>query len=231
MSVVLAIFNQKGGAGKTTLSMCLAGYLKEQGREVIVVDADPQRSAHKWETKCHDNVPHFPVPVEALSGLTPGQFGVALEGRMKPDTDFVIIDTPPRLDSAELFASLLIADLALLPFVPDALHVDALEEVKSVLEEVNERRRKNDRPALDVRLVVNKFDSRRANERELAENIGRIAGLPVFRTKICARSDFSNAGNYRTTLSVAARRRGGKAEAEIAALMQEIEEVFTHAVA
>lgn len=44
MPTVISLFAKKGGVGKTTLSLNLAGYLAGQNQRVLVIDADPQAS-------------------------------------------------------------------------------------------------------------------------------------------------------------------------------------------
>jgi chromosome partitioning protein len=46
--MIVALLNQKGGVGKTTLALHLAGAWARQGRRVTVIDADPQGSALDW---------------------------------------------------------------------------------------------------------------------------------------------------------------------------------------
>jgi chromosome partitioning protein len=46
--MIVALLNQKGGVGKTTLALHIAGAWARQGRRVPLIDADPQGSALDW---------------------------------------------------------------------------------------------------------------------------------------------------------------------------------------
>ena len=63
---IIAAVNQKGGSGKTTLSMQLAGALARRGHEVLIVDADPQGTATRWAASAEDEKP-FPATVAGLA--------------------------------------------------------------------------------------------------------------------------------------------------------------------
>ena len=56
--MIVALLNQKGGVGKTTLALHLAGAWARQGLRVTLIDADPQGSALDWsEQRAREGLP------------------------------------------------------------------------------------------------------------------------------------------------------------------------------
>jgi chromosome partitioning protein len=95
-SKIITAVNQKGGAGKSTLSMQVAGTMAKDGWRVIVIDADPQGTATRWAAAAEDDRP-FPAPVVGLSSA-----GAKVHREAKKfvgEYAFIFIDCPPAVDS------------------------------------------------------------------------------------------------------------------------------------
>src|SRR5262249_22946686 len=126
---VISVLNQKGGAGKTTLSIHIATALARRGEKVILIDADQQGSALDWSV-ARDGEPPFPV-----AGLPKASIHKDLP-RLVSGYDTVLIDGPPRVyDVAR--SAIMASDLVLIPVQPSPYDVWAAKEIVDLLQEAS----------------------------------------------------------------------------------------------
>lgn len=205
-TAVITVANQKGGSGKSSVAMLLADALQRRGLHIRVVDSDPQASAWKWEQRSAGALPRFPVAVERVHGLTREEFARWLEPRLRSpydpsrDLDCLIIDTPPRLDSEELFSALYVCDLVVVPFRPHVAYVDALEELVALVQKVDRTRARHGRGPAQCRALLNCFSGRRTSERVLVERAAEVLPWPILNCRLKDLVAFADAFNFRTSL-------------------------------
>lgn len=150
MTRVLVVANLKGGAGKTTSAAFLAHAMHERGRRVVVVDADPQGSALRWQGLAGWPVPAIGLPVPTLHRQL---WGVVDRERV----DLVVVDTPPLESSTGIVISALrMATDVLVTMAPSLIELDRVGPVFKAIEESAGYR--DDDPAASVllnRVVAN----------------------------------------------------------------------------
>ena len=111
---VIVITNQKGGCGKTTLTMNLAATLGIKSK-VLVIDGDPQGSATRWAASSSDDKPF----VASVMGLANAGDKVHREiKKYLEDYDYILVDCPPAVENPFTSSALMVANLALVPIVP-----------------------------------------------------------------------------------------------------------------
>jgi chromosome partitioning protein len=159
MRQVISIAQRKGGVGKTTLAVCLAGELKARGSDVAFVDSDPQASAARWAEPGHLG---FPVDEIVLGDRSVASW---VQDVRQIEADVVVIDTAPV--DRSLGAACAISDLVLVPCTPSGLDLDATMRTLEIVDAVRVRSRGV--PALI--LVPNRVDRRTLEGQQLVDEL------------------------------------------------------------
>ena len=199
MGRIAALLNQKGGVGKTTVTLGLASAASAAGHHVLVVDLDPQGSS-TWVLG-HDPADARPSTADMIGtarrALTivgshwgpqidlvassptlqvheigsPERLRKALH-QVAGQYDAVLIDCPPALGNLTMNA-LIAADLALIVVEPAALGLRGIGAVADAIDEVWDRRN----PDLDLAgVIVNKVPAISVEAERRYDELARIVG-------------------------------------------------------
>ena len=204
---IVAIAQQKGGAGKTTVVAHLAVAFTEAGKSVAVIDIDPQQSLSHW----------YRMREERRGETGAGVLASSIEGwrtrnavrKLAEEHDIVLVDSPPHAES-EARIAIRAADLVVVPVQPSPMDVWATKPTLSMAE----------REKVPVLIVLNRVPPR-ANLTEAM--VGEIKGLEerLATTRLGNRVAFAAALAEGHT--VTEREPSGRASEEIRSLMQEIQ--------
>ena len=127
--MILLVGAEKGGTGKTTLAVNLAVLRAGEKREVLLLDADPQRSMSFWASIRDQESPDRPLTCLQKTG----DLRSTVQS-MADKFDDLIIDTGGR-DSEELRSALLVADCLLIPVKPSQYDLWSLAKMVNLIED------------------------------------------------------------------------------------------------
>ena len=200
----LAFLSQKGGSGKTTISIHIAIAACNAGEKVLLFDADPQGSASAWaQVRKFD----FPTVKKATAGP---QLPQLLDRAKSEDYSLVIFDTPPHTPAGvDIIARL--ADLIIIPCRPSVLDLAAIASSVNIA-------KASGKPAA---FVLNSCNPRVAETQQSRKALERHT-YPVATVEIGHRQAYSRA--LASGSSVVEFEPRGKAAQEITALWEWLKE-------
>jgi chromosome partitioning protein len=213
MATVIAVLNQKGGVGKTTLATHLALALQAGGASVLLIDSDPQGSARDWAAVRQDQT----LAVVGIDRPT-----IERDIKHIAKHDYIVIDGAPQ--AADLAVSAIkAASLVLIPVQPSPYDIwatsDLVDLVKQRIELTDGK--------LKAAFVVSRAIKGTRIGAEITEALTGY-GLPILTTRITQRVGYP--GSAAAGLTVLETEPHGDAAAEIQALATEVKALLNSAV-
>jgi len=212
---IIAFINQKGGCGKTTLSINVGATLHyRHNKKVAIIDGDSQGSATKWAGNALENE-EFPCTILGLAKA--GGLAHREIKKLIGMYDYIIIDCPPNTEAQFNASVLLIADLAVIPFNPSPLDLRAIEEFKPLMEAASVTNEK-----LKTVAIVNRSDNRKVSG-AVESHFKNNESIKLLDTKIKSRAIYCETELTGTSVYTS---KISEAKNEISLLVDEIIEQF-----
>jgi chromosome partitioning protein len=118
----ILVLNPKGGSGKTTLAINLAGYLAATGRAPALMDFDPQASSTRWLARR----PKGAAPIYGIAAWErPTGVTRSFQLRVPPDIRHLVVDTPAAMLTPQIRDFTPGAHAILVPVLPSAIDIHA----------------------------------------------------------------------------------------------------------
>lgn len=173
MTQIIAVVQEKGGTGKSTIATNLVGMATTNLR-VALVDADlPQGTSASWSAIRLKEKP------ENLTAKTANNYQELIElvQELKTTHDLIVIDAPPRV--AEITkAALIMSTLTLIPLGASAAEVWGTMDLLQIIESAKTHK------SIKARILWNRFRASTRSAKELSETVKSELKIKQLDTKI-----------------------------------------------
>ncbi len=178
--MIISVINQKGGVGKTTISIHIASTLALAGNKVLLVDADAQKSSLDWAGAREEN------PIFTVIGMPSNKLHKQVS-LMAEDYDYIVIDGPPRVyDVAK--SCIAASDIILIPIQPSPYDVWSADEIVKLINEVKEPL--STYKKIQACFVINRKIPKTVIGRDVEEALGQY-NIPVLKSSLCQRVTYA----------------------------------------
>jgi chromosome partitioning protein len=214
MGLLIAVANQKGGVGKTTTTMNLAGAFTDAGYRTYVGDADGQQSCMSWAATTD---PANPLPFAVGSvGKLGKNIGHAI-ARLADEHDIVIVDCPPNVEDLTTGRVLAVADCTIVPTNSSPLDLWSGQGMVSLIEQT---RTHNTRGKFAI--LRNRSKNKTLLHRQLSQLLDE-SGILLLKSTIADREVYAqSAALGRTVFDVRGLRPAKVAKDEMKTVYEEI---------
>ena len=210
---VICFGNSKGGVGKSSLSVCVAVEATKNGKKVLLIDADPQKSSASWRASREaDDIICTSITEPTLHKDVP---------KLAEAYDLVVIDSGGR-DSATFRSAMLAADILIIPVLPSQFDIYAAEDTVKILREALVYKDSIKPYFVLNQLLPNTLVSREAED--AMADMAQSSGIPVLNVKLYARVAYKKCLD--TGVGVTEYEPVGKAADEIRAMYRELENIL-----
>lgn len=216
MALVMTVFNEKGGSGKTTTACQIAGTLGIRGYDVLVADLDPQQTAAAWLAMQGGS--NFKATI--WPGFRYGAKVYEEIEKLSKKYDVIVADCAPSVEQDTTWGMLLISDLALIPTKLSPPDMAALPSAKRLVKRAAEQLGS----AITTRVLANATRMHITDDKEFFAQLQEDAQIPPLSVTLGDRKAYSRSMLYGATAH--AVKGGEDATREIEAVVDAVSKLL-----